>query len=77
MQMELEYRGKAKLFIECRQLGLPVEERDSMECLELIYSLARANGWQFYGDASANDRKIEKIIKKIRNFIEYGSYLPN
>lgn len=74
MNIDIEYRGKAKLFVQCKEKGLPIRNDDKMECLELIYSLALANEWNYMGTGSAEDRIIERTIQKIRNFIEYGYY---
>lgn len=74
MQIDIEYRGKAKLFIQCQELGLPVQNDDKMECLELVYSLAISNNWNYKNIGTPEDRKIERTIRKIRNFIENGVY---
>ena len=74
MKQDLEYRGKAKLLNECKRIGLPVRDDDKMETLELIYSLAMTNQWNYGGGETERDKIIERTIRKIRNFIEYGTY---
>lgn len=74
MKSDLEYRGKGRLLMECKRIGLPINDDDKIETLELVFSLAKANNWNYRGSESERDKMIERTIKKIRNFIEYGTY---
>ncbi len=74
LKSDFEYRGKGKLLVECKRIGLPVNDDDKIETLELIFSIAKTNNWTYRGGDSERDKMIERTIKKIRNFIEYGTY---
>ena len=70
MKLNSKYRKRRTLLSKCTVLGLPVQKDDKLETLELIYSLAKADKWNYKNSESEKDKIIEESIKKIRNFIE-------
>ena len=70
MKLNTKYKKKSILLSKCIELGLPVKKDDKLETLDLIYSLAKADKWNYRNSKSEKDKIIEESIKKIRNFIE-------
>ena len=70
MKPNSKYRRRKTLLSRCVDLGLPVNKDDKIETLDLIYTLAKADKWNYKNGVSEKDKIIDESIKKIRNFIE-------